>query len=143
MNALSATEVLSAAAPYSPDAATYEAFSLATDAKDWTRLYDPLKAATLADALAETTSRWLWDRGQRLGIREIDAKGDRLHVYAVRRKAHGVRPNILSSLEYARWLDHICTIDLDVIAGIARNAVGSEVMLHERRQKQRPEGARR
>lgn len=138
MNALPATEVLSAAAPYSPRA--YEAFNIG---ERTTYLLDPLGAVTLPDALAETTSRWAWDRGDRLGIREITEDGDRLHVYAVRQKAHGRRPNVLANLEYARWLDHICTIDLDVIAGIARHAVGSEVMLHERRQQQRPEGARR
>lgn len=128
---------------FDPDARAYEAFSLGRSDKEWTSLYDPLEAGTLKEALAEATSRWLWMRGDRLGIREISDKFDRLHVYAVRQKTHGSRPNLLSNLEYARWLDHICTIDLDVVRGTARGLIGSEIDLYERRQRQRPEGARR
>lgn len=131
------------AQPYSPNQAAYEAFSLGSDAKGSTRLCDPLEATTLAEALGEATSRWSWDRGDRLAIREITESGDHLHVYAVRRKAHGRRSSIIANLEYGRWLDHICTIDLHVIAGIPRGLVGGEVDLHERRQRLRPEGARR
>jgi hypothetical protein len=130
---------------FDPDARAYEAFNLGRDAKDRTSLYEPLSATVLNDALAEATSRWSWDRGDRIGIRELGPKIDRLHVYAVRRKsaANYAYRDYGQHREFARWLDHICTIDLNVVAGINHAAVGSEVGIHEHRQRQRPEGARR
>lgn len=130
---------------FDPDARAYEAFSLGRDEKEWTSLYDPLAATSLKDALAEATSRWSWDRGDRLGIREIGPKLDRLHVYAVRRKsaANYTYRDHAQHREHARWLDHVCTIDLNVIAGIDLIGVGCERDIHARRQAQRPEGARR
>jgi hypothetical protein len=127
------------AVAFNSDAFAYEAFNC-TGLR--TMLLQPLKAASLTDALAETTSRWSWDRGDRLAVREIGPKRDRLYVYAVRRKAVGVRPNFASVIEHARWLDHICTIDLNAIAGINVTGVGSEITIHEHDQKRRPEGAR-
>jgi hypothetical protein len=128
---------------FNPNALAYEAFSLGRTNTDRTRLLEPLQATSLADALAEATSRWHWDRGDRLGIREIGGGNDRIMVYAVRRKCAGssVYRNFQSVIEHARWLDHITTIDLNVVAGINRGALGSEVALHERRQRQRPDGA--
>jgi hypothetical protein len=125
------------AVPFNVEARAYEAFSLGRDGKDYTSLYEPLAATTLKEALAETTSRWAWDRGDRLGIRELGGRVDRLHVYAVRRKGHGVRTwnGHIPATEYARWLDHICTIDLNIINGIDVVGVGSERVLHEHRQR--------
>lgn len=126
------------AVPFS--ATSFEAFRLGGR----THLLDPLEAGSLEDALAETTSRWAWDRGDRLGIRELGDRSDRLHIYAVRKKSEGVRVwrGHEQSVEHRRWLDHICTIDLNAVAGIAVGIVGSEVDLHERGQRKRPERAR-
>lgn len=128
---------------FDPDARAYEAFRLGSDAKDRTSLQEPLTATALKEALAEATSRWSWDRGDRLGIREIAGRIDLLHIYAVRRSAHGSRGDWASNLEYARRLDHICTIDLNIVAGVDVVGVGVERDIFERRQRQRPEGARR
>jgi hypothetical protein len=133
-------------ARYSPDATAFEAFSLATYERTGpsTKLLDPLAATSLNDALAEATHRWAWDRGDRIGIREISQDRDWLHIYAARRKSQGVRVvrSHLPSTEYRRWLEHICTIDLNTVAGIPVGCIGSEFDLHMRRQHQRPEGAR-
>lgn len=128
------------AIPFQPHALAYEAFNM-TGVR--TVLLDPLQATSISDALAETTSRWAWDRGDRLGVREIGTGRDRLYIYAVRRKATGVLRDFTSVKEHARWLEHICTIDLNVIAGIDLRAVGAERDLHARRQVLRPEGATR
>jgi hypothetical protein len=129
------------AVAYDPDARAFEVFSFSEFS---TELREPLEAATLNDALAEVTSRWSWDRGDRLGVREIGGKVDQLHVYAVRQKSQGhhVWRDHMRSTEYRRWLDHICTIDLNIIHGIDVVGVGVERVLFERRQAQRPEGAR-
>lgn len=131
------------AVAFDPDARAYEAFSLS---KYGTRLLEPLGAASLKEALAETTSRWSWDRGDRLGIRELGGKIDRLHVYAVRRKSQGIQTwsrNHIPVTSHDRWLDHICTIDLNIIHGIDVVGVGVERQIFERSHAQRPEGARR
>lgn len=130
---------------YDPDARAYEAFRLGSDAKGWTSLQEPLKATTLKDALAETTGRWSWDRGDRLGVREIGPRIDHLHVYAARRSGAATRVyrDYQHHTEYARSLEHICTIDLNIINGIDVIGVGVERQIFERRQQQRPEGARR
>ena len=146
MNAIpSLLESAQTATRFDPNARSYEAFSLGTDVRaigGCTNLLQPLSATTLNDALAETTARWSWDRGQRLGIREIGQK-DLLHIYAARRSSQGhhVWRDHMRSTEYKRSLEHICTIDLNVIAGIPVGAVGCEVELHEHRQRQRPDGA--
>jgi hypothetical protein len=130
---------------FDPDARAYEAFRLGRDATDRTSLQEPLRATSLKDALAETTSRWSWDRGDRLGIREIGERIDRLHVYAARRSGAPTRVyrEYQQHNEYARSLEHICTIDLNIIAGIDVVGVGVERDIFERDQQQRPEGARR
>ena len=87
------------AVAYDPDARTYEAYSLGaqTEGKG-TQAKGALKATTLDQATAEATERWAWDRGDRLGIREIGQEDspfwpfdkqafDRLHVYAIQRSA--------------------------------------------------------
>lgn len=132
------------AVAFNPDALAYEAFSLGREDKERTRLLDPLQAETLDDALAEATSRWSWDRGDRIGIREIGGATDRLLVYAVRRKAQGsqVWRGHVPTLEYRRWLELVATVDLIVLAGIGQGLVGCELELHERRQRERPVGAR-
>lgn len=139
--ALAMAEPAVRATRFNPDALAFEAFSLS----ERTRLLDPLEARSLPEALAETTSRWAWDRGDRLGIREIGPGIDRLHVFACRRKSQGVRAwqGYVPVTEHARWLDHICTIDLNTIAGLPVGLVGGEIDLHNRRQRQRPAGARR
>lgn len=118
----------------------YEAFNLGTS----TRLLEPLDATSLADALAETVTRWSWDRGDRLALRELGDDIDRLHIYAVRRKAAGrkVWDGFACSVEHDRWPELVCAVDLNVVAGIPAGAIGCEVQLHERRQAARPEGAR-
>ncbi len=124
---------------YDANAKSYEAFNIG---ERTTYLLDPLTATSLNDALGEATARWSWDRGDRLAIREI-GNGDRLHVYAIRRKSVGTRTwsNHIPATEHARWLDHICTINLETVAGIGRGLVGGEAVLHARRQCERPEGA--
>jgi hypothetical protein len=119
---------------------SFEGFSISAS----TRLLPPLRATSLNEALAETTSRWVFDRGDRLAIREIGEETDRLHVYAVRRKSGSVEvwTGHVPSKAHERWLDHVCTLDLNVVAGIAVGAIGSEVELHERSQAGRPDGAR-
>lgn len=126
------------AKPY--QAVSFEAFGIGPT----TRLLDPLRARSLAEALAETTARWGWDRGDRLAVREIGDGTDRLHVYAVRRKSAGVRiwNAHVPSVEHERWLEHVCTVDLNVVAGIGVGLLGSEVGLHQHRQHRRPDGAR-
>lgn len=128
-------------ARYSPEALRFEAFTL-HDAR--TQLLPPLSAETLKAALAETTQRWSFDRGDRLAVRELGDGTDRLHIYAVRRKSAGLHVwnGYVPSIEHERWLDHVGTVDLNIVAGIAVGAVGSEIVLHERRQAERPEGAR-
>lgn len=141
MNRLATIEHDGRATRFDPDARAFEAFAVSGDQ---TFLLDPLEAGTIADALAETTARWSWDRGQRLAVREIGNGRDVLHIYAVRRKSIGNRVwnGHVPMTEYKRWLDHICTVDLNVVAGIPRGLVGCEVEIHNRRQQQRPEGAR-
>jgi hypothetical protein len=133
------------AVAFNPDALAYEAFKLGTGNSNRTLLLEPLKATSLTHALAETTGRWSWDRGDRIGLREIGAEHDRLYIYAVRRKSVGsaVWRDFTRITEHARWLEHIAAIDLNVVAGIAVGLVGSEHELHARRQSERPEGARR
>jgi hypothetical protein len=126
---------------FDPDARAYEAFACG----DQTNLLQPLKATTLKDALAETTSRWGWDRGSRIAVREIGHRIDRLHVYAVRRASQPRR--VYRDYSYHNEpklsLDHICTIDVNIVNGIDVIGVGVERDIFERRQAQRPEGARR
>lgn len=126
MNALPTPEILPAAVPFNPDAKSYAAYGLGT-----TKLLGTLAATTLEGAQAEATERWNWDRGDRLGIREIgqeDAPSypfdkqhvDRLHVYAVRRSAP-VRWVLTDDLMRTRpvykfKLEHICTIDVKALA---------------------------
>lgn len=126
---------------FDPDARAFEAFSFS---EHGTRLREPLKATSLNEALAETTERWSWDRGDRLGIRELGGKVDRLHIYAARRKsaARYVYQDYRTTAEYGRWLDHICTVDLNIIAGIDVVGVGVERSIFEHDQAKRPEGAR-
>jgi hypothetical protein len=128
---------------FDPDALAYEAFGLYEGAR--TRLLDPLRATSLQEALAEATGRWSFDRGDRIGIRELGGGKDKLHIYAVRRKsaANYSYRDYTQHREFARWLEHICTVDLNVIAGIPQGCVGSEIELHESLQRRRPEGARR
>lgn len=130
------------AIPFNPGARAFEAFRLG---EHGTRLLEPLQATSLNDALAETTSRWSWDRGHRLGIREIGPKVDRLHVYAARRKSapRYVYRDYQQHREFGNWLELICTVDLNIIAGIDVIGVGSERDIFEQRHRQRPEGARR
>lgn len=130
---------------FDPHARSFEAFACGAT----TSLLQPLNATSLKNALAETTSRWSWDRGSRLAVREIGEKVDLLHVYAVRRASQpryvrrvGGGRDYDRVAEAERWLDHICTVDLNIVAGIDLWGVGVERDLHERRQQQRPEGAR-
>lgn len=128
----------SRAVPYS--AVSFEAFNLSGA----TKLYEPLAAKTLAEAEAEVTARWAWIRGDRFALREIGAENDRLHVYAVRQKSQGMKVwnGHIPSTIHERWLDRICTVDLNVIAGIPVGLVGNEGHLHDRDQRRRPFGAR-
>lgn len=125
---------------YKRDQVRFEAFGLGTA----TRLLDPLEAETLQEALAETTARWSWDRGDRFAVREISERVDRLHIYAVRKKSAGTRVwrDYIPKVEHERWAEAICTVDVNVIAGIPVGAVGSEIQLHEHDQRKRPERAR-
>lgn len=147
----------SRAVAYDPGARSYEAFGFGAFGLGGrgTNLLDPLEASTLDDALAETTSRWHWDRGDRLGVREIGENVDLLHVYAARRtssvtsyRAASDNPLGRTPLEYKRRLEHICTIDLRVISGDHIELIGNPSLddhrhkQHNRRQAQRPEGAR-
>lgn len=130
---------------FNPDARSFEAFNLGRDEKDHTSLRDPLQSTTLKEALAEATARWAWGRGDRLGIREIGGRIDRLHIYAIRQKSQGRRvwsSNHIPTTEHDRWCEHIATIDLNIIAGIDVIGVGSERQLFEHRQAHRPDGAR-
>lgn len=141
------------AVAFDPDARAYEAFGLGARG---TSLLDPLEATSLDDALAETTSRWHWDRGDRLGVREIGEDVDKLHVYAARRtssiestRACYDNPYGRTALSYKRRLEHICTIDLRAISGEHIELIGNPSLdehrrkQHSERQAQRPEGARR
>lgn len=82
------------AVQFDPDARQYEAYSLG----ERTDLKGNLAAANLEAAQAEATERWHWDRGNRIGIREVGQEDspfwpfekqtfDRLHVFAVQRSA--------------------------------------------------------
>ncbi len=126
------------AVPYRPVA--FEAFNLTLG----TKLCEPLRATSLDEALAEATQRWAWDRGDRLGIRELGEGVDRLHIYAVRRKSQGTQAvrGYEQVTEHRRWLDLICAVDLNVIAGIPIGLCGNEHYLHDRLQRERPAGAR-
>jgi hypothetical protein len=116
------------AVPFDPDARSYEAFSLGAR----TELKGALEATTLDHATAEATDRWSWDRGDRLGIREVGQEDapfwpfdkqtfDRLHVYAIQRSAplrwvavdHGARTVPV----YRYSLKLLATIDLGVFRG--------------------------
>jgi hypothetical protein len=125
---VSLSQVGARAVPFNADARTYEAFSLGerTEAKG------TLTATTLDHATAEATERWYWDRGDRLGIREIGHEDapiwpfekqsfERLHVYAVQRSAplrwelSGDR--FRSEPVYRYTLKLITVIDLGVFRG--------------------------
>jgi hypothetical protein len=136
-----------ALSPRPPVAARYSRFAFEAfrfSPGGGTYLLDPLEAGTLPDALAETTARWAWDRGDRLAVREIGEGRDRLHVFAVRRKSRGTKAwqGYVPVTEHERWLEPVCVIDLGAVAGIGEGLVGAEVELHERRQRERPAGAR-
>jgi hypothetical protein len=113
---------------FDPAALAYEAYSLGAR----TDLKGALNATTLEQAQAEATDRWHWDRGDRLGIREVghaDAPFwpfekqafDRLHVFAVQRSAplrwrpvdYGTRTEPV----YRYSLKLLTTIDLGVFRG--------------------------
>jgi hypothetical protein len=144
---------------YDPDARAYEAFALGDRFGidlSGTDLLEPIAATTLDDALAEVTAKHHWDRGDRLGVREIGPKIDLLHVYAVRRtstvestRACSDNPYARTALSYKRRLEHICTVDLRVISGEHINLIGNPSLdeirrqRHAERQAQRPEGSRR
>lgn len=139
------------AVAFDPDARAYEAFGLGRE----TALLAPLAATSLDEALAETTSRWRWDRGDRLGVRELGENVDNLHVYAARRTTtvtsyYRGAQGLHVPLEYKRRLEHICTINLLTIAGVPPLRFSDNPSLEqhyrkedERRQAQRPEGARK
>lgn len=116
------------AVAFDPNARTYEAFRLGAH----TESRGKLEAATLEQATAEATERWYWDRGDRLGIREVGHEEapfwpfekqafDRLHVYAVQRSAplrwkpvdYGARTEPV----YRYSLKLLTTIDLGVFRG--------------------------
>lgn len=136
---------------FDPDARSYEAFSFGRS----TRLGESVEATTLDDALAEITARSHWDRGDRLGVREIGQGCDKLHIYAVRRtstiestRACYDNPYARTALSYKRRLEHICTVDLRVVSGEHVDLIGNPSLdeyrrkEHVERQAQRPEGAR-
>lgn len=142
------------AVAYDPDARAFEAFGFGARG---TSLLDPLLATTLDGALAEVTEREHLDRGDRIGVREIGQECDLLHIYAVRRtdtvtsyrRAYD-NPCSRTPLTYKRRLDHICTVDLQAVAGIPPARFSDNPSLDRRyrqedahRQAQRPEGARR
>jgi hypothetical protein len=141
------------AVAFDPNARSYEAFGFG---ERRTNLLDPLDATTLDDALAEVTAKHHWDRGDRLGVREIGREIDRLHVYAVRRtdqiestRACYDNPYARTALSYKRRLEHICTIDQRVISGEHIELIGNPSLdeyrrkQHNERQARRPEGATR
>lgn len=116
------------AVAFDPDARTYEAFSLGA----LTELKGALKATTLEQAQAEATDRWHWDRGDRLGIREIGQEDapfwpfdkqafDRLHIYAVQRSAPlrwKATDDLMRTVPVYRYsLKLLTTIDLGVFRG--------------------------
>jgi hypothetical protein len=77
-----------------------------------------------------------------MGMRELGDGIDRFHIYAVRRGARAIR-YVGGQPVYKHSLDHICSIDLNVIAGLPVGLIGmAESDLHLRRQHLRPEGAR-
>lgn len=119
--------------------ASFEAFNLSGS----TKLYEPLSATTLEAAEAEVTARWSWNRGDRFALREIGEATDRLHVYAVRQKSQGVKvwDGYVPSTMHQRWIDRICTVDLNVVAGIPIGLIGGERTLHACAQRRRPFGA--
>lgn len=141
------------AVAYDPDARTYEAFSFGGRG---TGLLDQLEATSLDDALAEVTAKHHWDRGDRLGVREIGPDIDQMHVFAVRRtssiestRACYDNPYARTALSYKRRLELICTIDLRVIRGEHIELIGNPSLDEYRRQRhaereaKRPDGARR
>jgi hypothetical protein len=116
------------AVAFNPDARTYEAFRLGAN----TESRGKLEATNLDHAQAEASDRWHWDRGDRLGIREIGQEDapfwpfdkqafDRLHVFAVQRSAplawtpvdYGTR----SVPVYRYTLKLLTIIDLGVFRG--------------------------
>jgi hypothetical protein len=144
------------AVAFDPDARAYEAFAFGNNFGvdlSGTGLLDPIKATSLDGALAEVTERHSFDRGGRLGVREIGPGIDLLHVYAVRRtstvtsyRAAYDNPYGRTPLTYKRRLEHICTIDLRVISGAHVDLIGNPSLdemrrqSHRERQAQRPEG---
>lgn len=113
---------------FNPDARAYAAYGLAGGG---TALKGPLQATTLETACAEATERWAWDRGDRLGIREIGQEDapiypfdkrpvDRLHIYAVRRSAPlrwELDGDLMRTKPVYRYrLEHICAVDLLAIS---------------------------
>jgi hypothetical protein len=141
------------AVPFNAEGRAYEAFAFG---ERGTGLLDPLVSTSLDHALAEVTAKHHWDRGGRLGVREIGQEVDLLHIYAVRRtnavestRARYDNPYARTALSYKRRLEHICTIDLRVISGEHIELIGNPSLDerrrrdHAERQAQRPEGARR
>lgn len=116
------------AVAFDPNARTYEAFRLGAH----TESRGKLEATTLEHAQAEASDRWHWDRGDRLGIREIGQEDapfwpfekqafDRLHVYAVQRSAPlrwELAPDGFRTVPVYRYsLKLLTTIDLGAING--------------------------
>lgn len=100
----------------------YEAFIFS---ERGTGLLAPVNADSLTDAIAETLTRYSWENSARFGIRQIVDSSDWLHAFSILRKSraggeHDLRP------------DHLCSIDLNVIAGVG----------NDERQLARPRGAR-
>lgn len=128
-----------AARPQKLQLLAFEAFSLGTT----TRLLEPLDARDLDEAIAQTIAAQAWDRGDRIGVREVGERVDRLHIFAVRKAAQGRRVwrDYVPSIEHRRWLEPICTIDLLEVVGMPGNRVGVEVTLFDHHQRKRPRGA--
>lgn len=148
---LATIEHQATATRFDPDARAFEAFSLGGK----TALLDPVQAASLDLALAEVTERHSFDRGDRIGVRELGEGVDLLHVYAVRRTSTATsfrpcydQPYGRTPLEYKRRLEHVCTVDLRAIAGAFVDGSDNPSLnehnrrKHDERQQQRPDGAR-
>lgn len=144
--------VMPRAVAFDPGARAYEAFSFG---ELGSKLLDPVKATTLGGALAEVTERHHFDRGDRIGVRELGDGFDKLYVYAVRRtvtvaacRAAYDNPAARTPLVYKRRLEQICSIDLRVLSGEHIDLIGNPSLDerrrrdHRERQAQRPEGAR-
>lgn len=116
------------AVAFDPNARSYEAFRLGAR----TESRGKLDASTLDQAQAEASERWHWDRGDRIGIREIGEEDstfwpfekqafDRLHVYAVQRSVplrwKAVDYGARSVPVYRYSLKLLTTIDLGVFRG--------------------------